>query len=212
MGVKLISTTSARLKEVIDNKKISQAELARQTGIDKSSISLYISGKYAPKGDKLYRLATALNVSAAWLSGFDVPQMPDNIIPATAMVPIYGSIPAGEPAFAEQNILGYMPTIVSNPKEHFCLKVKGKSMITAGITDGCTVLIHKQNCADDGQIVACRVNGDEATLKRFKQQGDTVLLLPENPDFDPRIVPVSSFADGEAEIIGVVRQIITEVR
>ena len=51
--------------------------------------------------------------------------------------------------------------------------------------------------------MACRVNGDEATLKRYKRQGNTVLLLPENQDFEPRIVPISDFESGAAEIIGV---------
>ena len=54
------------------------------------------------------------------------------------------------------------------------------------------------------QVVAARVNGDEATLKRYKRQGDNVLLLPENPDFEPRIVPKKDFDTGDAEIIGIV--------
>ena len=84
-------------------------------------------------------------------------------------------------------------------------------MIGAGIPDGCKVLIHIQPTAENGQIVACRVNGDEATLKRFKQKGATVFLLPENPDYEPYIVPVVDFDNGEAEILGVVKQIIKDV-
>ena len=84
-------------------------------------------------------------------------------------------------------------------------------MINAGIVDGCKVLCHKQNTAENGQIVVCRLNGDEATLKRFKQQDDIVILLPENPEFEPKIIPVSKFDSGEAEIIGVVKQIIIDL-
>ena len=76
-------------------------------------------------------------------------------------------------------------------------------MINAGIHSGDLVLIRKQSCADNGQIVAARVNGDEATLKRFQQQGNTILLLPENPNYEPRIVSEKDFSQGDAQIIGV---------
>ena len=135
----------------------------------------------------------------------------DSIIPVTAMLPIFGCIPAGVPALAEECIEGYIPTSVSNPDEYFYLRVSGDSMIGAGIVDGCKVLIHKQNAADDGQIVACRVNGDEATLKRFKQHGSVILLKPENSKYDERIVPVEDFENGSAQIIGVVKQIVIDM-
>ena len=75
------------------------------------------------------------------------------------------------------------------------------------IHTGDLVLIRKQDCAEDGQIVAARVNGDEATLKRYKRQGDTVLLLPENPAYDPRVVPFQDFESGYAQIIGVALEV-----
>ncbi|QEY34597.1 hypothetical protein FL966_05765 [Caproiciproducens galactitolivorans] len=62
-----------------------------------------------------------------------------------------------------------MPPLVKNPEEYFALRVHGKSMINAGIPDGSLALIHQQPCAENGQIVACRINGDGATLKRFKK-------------------------------------------
>ena len=76
-------------------------------------------------------------------------------------------------------------------------------MINAGIQSGDLVLIRKQSSAEYGQIVAARVNGDEATLKKYKPQGDTVLLLSENPDFEPILVRAKDFDDGYASIIGV---------
>ena len=117
--------------------------------------------------------------------------------------PIVGAIPAGYPALAFENVEGYAPIAQPDSENYFFLRVRGDSMINAGIVSGDLVLIRKQDWADDGQIVACRVNGDEATLKRFKRQGDTVLLLPENPAYDPRIVPVSDFDRGDARIVGV---------
>lgn len=213
MKVEIVASTSDRLKEALTLRKIKQSELARITGIDKSSISLYINGRYSPKGDKLYKLASALGVSPAWLSGFNSPMIETNneLITPSGTVPVYGSIPAGVPALAQQYIDEYILTTVPNPENYFALKVKGTSMINAGIPDGCKVLCLKQNTAENGQIVCCRVNGDEATLKRFKQQGDTVILMPENPAYDPKLIPVSSFENGDAEILGVVKQIIIDL-
>lgn len=88
-------------------------------------------------------------------------------------------------------------------ENYFFLRVSGESMINAGIQSGDLVLIRKQSSAEYGQIVAARVNGDEATLKKYKPQGDTVLLLPENPDFEPILVRAKDFDDGYASIIGV---------
>lgn len=135
-------------------------------------------------------------------------ELPKNAIAITGMVPILGSIPAGYPALVNEEILGYAPVTVADPKNCFFLKVKGDSMINAGIHPGDLVLICQQPCAENGQIVACRVNGDEATLKRFRNQGDSVILLPENPAYEPRIVSIRDFETGEAAIIGVAIQIL----
>ena len=132
--------------------------------------------------------------------------IPTNAIPftpPTGYAPILGSIPAGYPVLTNEEVEGYAAVDYPNPEEYFWLRVRGDSMINAGIETGDLVLIRKQPCADDGQIVACRVNGDEATLKRFSRQGDTILLLPENPKFIPQIVKASEFESGFASVIGV---------
>lgn len=212
-----MASIAERIKEGLIIRNMTQSELVSKTKLNKSSISSYISGKYEPKQKAIYLIAEALNVSEPWLMGLDVPltraseKNVISMITPTGTVPVYGSIPAGFPALAEQFIEDYILTTIPNPHDYFALKVKGTSMINAGIVDGCKVLCHKQNTAENGQIVVCRVNGDEATLKRFKQQDDIVILLPENPEFEPRIIPVSKFDSGEAEIIGVVKQIIIDL-
>ena len=75
--VEIVESTCDRLKIAFEKSSLKQADLVKVTGIDKSSISLYLSGKVTPKGDKLYKLALALNVSPVWLSGFDVPMQED---------------------------------------------------------------------------------------------------------------------------------------
>ena len=68
-----IATTSERLKEALSIRKMKQVDLVRLTGLDKGSISHYVSGKYEPKQNAIYKLAKALNVSEMWLWGYDVP-------------------------------------------------------------------------------------------------------------------------------------------
>ena len=68
-----IATTSERLKEALSIRKMKQVDLVRITGLDKGSISHYVSGKYEPKQNAIYKLAKALNVSEMWLWGYDVP-------------------------------------------------------------------------------------------------------------------------------------------
>ena len=98
---------------------------------------------------------------------------------------------------------GYAAADVPNPDEHFYLRVIGDSMINAGIHNGDLVLLRQQSTAENGQIVACLLNGEDATLKRFRAQKGMVILQPENPAYEPRIIPMSDFDNGLARIVGV---------
>ena len=200
------------LRKLRKQDGLTQTELGKALGLSYSTISMYERGEREPDFETLEIIADYFNVSMDYLHAKESKKaFDDNYIPATAMLPIYGCIPAGLPALAEECVEGFMPTSIPNPDEYFYLRVKGNSMIGAGIVDGCKVLIHKQNTADDGQIVACRVNGDKATLKRFKHHGSVILLKPENSAYDERIVPVEDFENGSAQIIGIVKQIVIDM-
>lgn len=201
---------SEQLKKLRLERGLTQVQLAKLLKISKSSISMYENGNREPDFETEELIADFFNVNLATLRGKKA-SSPDIFIAPSGTVPVYGSIPAGVPAFAEQNVEDYILTTVPNPQDYFALRVKGTSMINAGIVDGCKVLCLKQNSAENGQIVVCRLNGDEATLKRFKQQDDIVILLPENPDYEPRIIPAAAFSSGEAEILGIVKQIIIDL-
>ena len=133
------------------------------------------------------------------------------LIAVTGIVPVYGEIPAGCPTIEEAAIVGYQPVALKNPEEYFALRVRGDSMVGKGIPDGSTVMIHRQDTAEPGEIVACRVNGDEATLKIFSCKAGVVVLSPANPAYQPIIVPAAQFATGEASIYGVVRQVVINI-
>lgn len=115
-------------------------------------------------------------------------------------IPVLGTVTAGLPILAVENIEGYLPW--DGDPECFALRVRGLSMVGAGILDGDKVVVRPQNTAVNGDIVVALL-GDEATVKRFHRDGSGVWLLPENPDFDP--------IDGrEASILGKVKAVIRE--
>ncbi len=114
-------------------------------------------------------------------------------------VPILGRIPAGKPVMAEENIDGFL-TVASEIARGkvFALKVKGDSMIDAGILDGDYVTVRCQGAAENGEIVCALVNG-EVTLKRFYKKGDVVTLKAENRNYAPIAI-----SQGEFRIVGKV--------
>ena len=110
-------------------------------------------------------------------------------------IPIVGVVTAGVPILAIENQEGTMAW--DGDPSCFALRVRGESMIGAGILDGDRVIVRPQQTAEDGQIVVARI-GDEATVKRLRRKNGEIWLLPENPAFSP--------IDGsEAEIIGIVK-------
>lgn len=93
-----------------------------------------------------------------------------------------------------EDIEGYAAADVAQPEEYFYLRVTGDSMINAGIRDGDLVLLRRQESAENGQIVACLLDGADATLKRLRVQRDMAILQPENPAYEPRIIPSAILA------------------
>ena len=113
-------------------------------------------------------------------------------------IPVVGVVTAGLPILAVENIEGYLPW--DGEAGCFALRVRGDSMIGAGILDGDRVVVRAQPTADNGEIVVALL-GDSATVKRFRKDGKQIWLLPENPAYDP--------IDGnQAQIIGKVKAVI----
>ncbi len=102
-------------------------------------------------------------------------------------LPLVGSVAAGEPILAEENIEDYVavPELAGGAEGEFVLAVRGDSMIEAGILDGDFVVVRGQDQAADGEIVVALVDGGEATVKRFFKEADHVRLQPENKAMEP---------------------------
>jgi repressor LexA len=103
-------------------------------------------------------------------------------------LPLLGQIAAGAPLLAEQNVEDYL-TMPSSTKGDFMLRVKGDSMIEAGILDGDVALIKRSDAADTGDIVVALIDDEEATLKRFRRRGASIALEPANTAYEVRILP-----------------------
>lgn len=196
--------TSDRLKIIMAERNLKQVDILElvkpyciQYGvkIGKSALSQYISGKNEPKSDKVAVLALALNVSEAWLMGYDVPREREyhddissykNIYPIKKkLVPMLGDVACGEPIFADQQYDTYVEAD-SNIKADFCIRCKGKSMIGDGINDGDMVFIRKQDIVENGEI-ACVIVNNEATLKHVYISDDNITLIASNPSVAPMV-------------------------
>ncbi|MBE6974400.1 MAG: transcriptional repressor LexA [Ruminococcaceae bacterium] len=115
-------------------------------------------------------------------------------------IPVIGVVTAGAPILAFENQEGTMAW--DGDPGCFALRVRGDSMVGAGILSGDKVVVRPQQTANDGQIVVARI-GDEATVKRLRRRQGRVWLMPENDAYEP--------IDGrEAEIIGVVKAVVRE--
>ena len=100
-------------------------------------------------------------------------------------VPILGQVAAGSPVLAVEDIEGYIPFDPAGAeREYFALRVKGDSMINAGILEGDIIVVAIEATALNGEIVVAMIDG-EATVKRFKREAGRVWLLPENPEYQP---------------------------
>ena len=164
-------------------------ELAARMGYrSKSSITKLEKGINDLPRAKLEELAAALDTTPAWLMGLvDLPFPPPGFEPLPEMVrvPLVGSIACGTPITAEQNIECYIGVPAAWHAD-FALTCHGNSMAPT-ICDGDIVCIRRQPEVEQGEIAAVRI-GEEATLKHFHRQGETVMLLADNTAVCPPMV------------------------
>ena len=177
-------------------------KVSRATGISASTFSDWKNGRSVPKTDKMKLLADFFGVSLDYMIGGGATGNSEG-----CKIAIIGEIRAGLPIITNETLLGYEYADVCEPEEHFYLRVQGDSMKNIGMVEGSLVLFHKQQYAEDGDIVACLVGGDSATVKRFRRAKKTILLVPENDDYTPIKLSTDDFESGDARILGVACEI-----
>ena len=132
---------------------------------------------------------------------------PDEDASFPVAVPVMGRIAAGTPIEALQtrsHTISVPPDMLGSG-EHYALEVRGDSMMEAGILDGDTVLIQRNETADTGDIVVALIDEEEATLKRFRRRGASIALEPANAAYEVRILPPNRVRI-QGKLIGLVRK------
>lgn len=177
------------------------AELMREIGIKSTgTYSQWNKGLSKVSNKNLKRVAEFFNVPVtSIMDDDDVPAKPDspaktgggvqiadwmpsNAIPVRPgpMIPVLGQVRCGLPMYAEENICGYVSYQGNRGEKYFALQATGDSMNAAGICEGDTVIVRQQEMVNPDTIAVVCVNGDEATLKRFRQEGNLVFLSPQS--------------------------------
>lgn len=230
----LEDTFANRLKMALEYNNMKPVELANKTHINKSLISNYLSGAFKAKQDKLDIIARTLNVSEAWLMGYDVDMdrewFPDSkedltnitidnaryieTTTKTVKIPILGKVPAGVPIEAIEDIIGYeeIPaSMLRGGNNYFSLKIDGDSMYPDYKT-GDILIIKQQNDCNSGDDCIVMVNGDDATFKRVVKQEKSIILKPLNNEYEPYYFDEYEIMTKPVKIIGVAVEVRRKLR
>lgn len=209
------TTFSERLKKALTAAQMRPSQLAAATGLSKARISQYMNGIYTPKSQAAFLIARALNVSEAWLIGEGGPMERErtNISEIVSSgkvytIPLFESVSAGFGAYAADEIVDYLPTVINNEydvDDTIAIRVTGDSMYPK-IEDGDIIIVRKQESVDSGDISVVLLDGDEGLVKVVEYGSSWVELHSLNEEY-----PVQRFEGAEVQrlrIVGKVRQII----
>lgn len=198
-----MATSTERINQIMKEKKLRQIDVLNlakpfqekyNIKFYKSHLSQYVNGKSNPDNEKIFLLSKVFGVSEAWLLGYDVPrykvteEFDEDISPKPQglKIPVLGTVAAGIPISAVEDILDYeeIPQSWKNQGEFFGLKIKGDSM-KPDINDGDTVIVRQQSTANNGDVVIALVNGDDATCKKFEKLDNGIMLISNNSEYSP---------------------------
>ncbi|WP_036689378.1 LexA family protein [Paucisalibacillus globulus] len=203
-----------KLKELRDLEGWTQEDVAKKLGVTKQTYSNYENEKRKPGLDMIQKLSEVYQVDIDRVFGNE----PDMIVRENGktyevefkanhllQIPILGTIAAGEPILAQQNILGYAPAppmMKLQNRNVFYLEIKGESM-NREFTNGSFVLVERGVQVENGEIAAVLVNGDEATVKKINRKDNILTLIPMSNDesFYPEAI---NLENTEVNIIGKV--------
>ena len=198
-----------RLKQLRNEKKINQRELANFLKVAPSTISMYESGQREPNFEVLESLADFFNVDLNYLLGKSDKttklMIEDSQPPQGLKIPVLGTVAAGMPISAVEDILDYeeVPQSWENQGEFFGLRIKGDSM-QPKMDDGDVVIVRQQSDANSGDTVIALVNGDDATCKKLQKTENGIMLVSTNPNYLPMFFTNEEIATKPVVILGKV--------
>lgn len=200
------------IKEMRKQAKLTQIELAEKLSVHQTAVSQWEKGRTLPDLWSLSRLAQTFDVAVdRILSGdaiaADKPEeyraMKQELRERLCRIPILGSVQAGVPISAIQDITGSVALSQEHSEdahEYFALRVRGDSMEPRLLEDD-IVIVRQQQDADNGDIVVALING-EATVKKLKKQDDGILLIPFNNCYEPFFYSREEISQGGFQILG----------
>lgn len=213
------------LKQLRKDNSLTQAELARLTGLKVSAISMYENGNREPNFETLEIFADFFNVDMNVLLGREKKSDTTKLFPTTqiventpasksnrkiARIPLLGRVAAGIPIEAIENIEDYEEMYIpalEDPHDYFALRIVGHSM-EPRIWDGDVVIVHKQSDVDSGQIAVVLVNGDDATVKQIKKSDAGLTLIGLNPTvYSPHFYTADEVNHLPVRILGAVCEV-----
>lgn len=195
-----------RLKQLRKERNINQRELSEYLKVAPSTISMYENGQREPNFEVLEVLADFFNVDMNYLLG-KTDKTTKLIIdkPQGLKIPVLGTVAAGIPISAVEDILDYeeVPQSWENQGEFFALKIKGDSM-EPRMESGDVVIVKQQSDANSGDTVIVLVNGDDATCKRLQKTDNGIMLVSTNPKYPPMFYSTEDIQTKPVVILGKV--------
>lgn len=191
---------SSNLRKYMSLNNKTQVDLINDLGFNKSAVSTWCNGTRLPRMDKVDALAKYFGIRS---SDLIEDKSESKIKPTT--IPVLGSVPAGIPIEAIQDIIDYeeIDAATAAKGEYFALQVKGSSM-EPRICEGDIVIVRKQDDVESGEIAIVMVNGDNATIKRLLKYEDGIRLMPTNPAYEPLYFTNDEILEKPVKVIGKV--------
>lgn len=203
-------STGQKIKQLRNQKGITQTELGKILGVEKSTISLYENNNSSPNYETLKTIAQYFNVTTDYLLGNEETNTPNASTQEEASeyikIPVLGLVKAGLPSDAIEEILDWeeIPKDwLRGGKEYFALEISGDSM-TPRMEEGDVIIVQKQQWCNNGDIMVVRVNGDEATVKKVLLQENGILLVATNPEYPPIFYSKKDIRELPVEYLGKV--------
>ena len=210
----ILEKFAKRFTQLIKNSSIDIHFLAEKLGIkSKSTIYRYMNAEMAPKIPTVKYASEIFNVNPLWLMGYDVPmernfdkniQGMEKKTEGSAVVLVYGTIPAGTPIECIEDIIDTeeIPAdMLKGGKQYFGLRIKGNSMYPEYL-DGDTLILEKIEDCESGQDCVVMVNGNDGTFKRVFKNENGIILQPLNPEYEPMIYTNEQIEQLPIRIIG----------
>lgn len=195
-----------RIKEVLAGKGVKQTWLAERLNKSYNMVNSYVQNRRQPSLEILFEIANLLQVEARELLDSNQLVAKEYNINDTIEIPLLGSVSCGLPMFAEENIEAQIPVstkLIRKSDNYFLLKAFGDSMNKKGINSGDLLLIRQQQVAVDKDLVLALVD-DDATVKEFINNGDTIVLKPHSTNAKHQPIILTS----DFKIQGIVEKVI----